>query len=504
MKNIQLKYNRVGKTIFCSQCNRKFQSTGKFMKHIYAKHSQSIFGKATPELKPLPDRLTCSKKEQFKTVQHINNNKQMNNSVNSLFESFNCAEIFQVPTVNNTNLEAEHVQYAIKESNDHIETFSCWQCTREFQSADVRAGHFFRKRPTNFRSKILELSADLKKSFRCWQSIKQRFRSEKSFLSHFISKHITFILSTNTDPSSLLDSQLTLLQELIPSIDRSQYSERLELQCQVNEEEEKTDEFVSISKSPLSDYCHEGSDSTTTQSNSIFTAGITQHPSDLTSMFSCWQCSKKFKTDVDRLKHFIYCHFLSIVSISNIRSGYTDNSTDRILNGAAVSNTSITKQFRCSSCTQKFQSDQRFLFHFVDKHANFILSANTDPTDYLNTEIIKAKQQIIISSKHVESSSSNTTLMTNHICFESVSGQGQKQTTEHLIETSNAQPHLTTHVETFKSTTCPNDDFDEKNVEFSLTTNAQSFNSFSNQLTITKSQNDAADHEHSSSKIFSC
>jgi hypothetical protein len=212
-----------------------------------------------------------------------------------------------------------------------------------------------------------------------------------------------------------------------------------------------------------------------------------------------------------------------------------DNSTGsrhKTTDDAAVPNTLLPKQFRCWSCTKKFQSYQSFLTHFADKHANFILSTPTDPTYILKNEIIKAKQQMKISStedavpyncsqdlkylesedtyginfqsKHVESSSSNTTLTTNHINIETVATQCQKKATEHVIESINPQHYQASCAQTLESTTCPNVDFHEKKVEFNLYTNAKSSNTLSNQSTITKSQNDASEHARHCFKRFSC
>ncbi|CAF3160960.1 unnamed protein product [Rotaria sp. Silwood2] len=228
IKSTDLKNNRIGKTIFCLQCNKKFRSTGKFKKHIDAKHSRINCDTTTSNIRILPDR-TLRLNEQLQSENDINinaqnssscsqyleqieptnnsvhqftdnhvelatslhslpsipfininsassyqikNTEQMNYSASLSCRSSNCVEIFESTSNYDNNLKTKGIEInssistktidhvnMMKQSNDCIRTFPCWQCDRKFQSVSERLDHCLRKHAIYFRSKILNLLA---------------------------------------------------------------------------------------------------------------------------------------------------------------------------------------------------------------------------------------------------------------------------------------------------------------------------------------------------------
>lgn len=72
-KIAELTYTRNGKSIFCSQCNKKFQSTSIFKKHFNAKHFRTISAKRATKTELNSEGSTLSQ-EKLRSTEYIKNN----------------------------------------------------------------------------------------------------------------------------------------------------------------------------------------------------------------------------------------------------------------------------------------------------------------------------------------------------------------------------------------------------------------------------------------------
>lgn len=350
-----------------------------------------------------------------------------------------------------TSMAAPAYIKTTKDLSDPIQRFACWQCRRKFASANIRLDHFLRKHAIPLRSKMLELSyhgsnhrkvaqmltdnaerpiPSAKRLLRCWQCVTKKFHSERRFLSHFASKHCSSILSTDTDPSSYLENQLILAEKHMNIVqdetilkttsfssaedsenfglrsDRDQHHEARHGQLNI-EEQTEMEERANIPKSLSSDHFHcevkfpsagqDQSDLIAMNSNYKSMASITRRTSDPLTVFSCWECSKEFKTAHGRRTHYINHHIASILSLSDLLSNNAAKgicSEQGTRHDTTLSSALVIKQYRCWSCTKRFKLQQSLIAHFIEKHANFILFTTIDAIDILKNEIIKAKQQI--------------------------------------------------------------------------------------------------------------
>ena len=175
------------------------------------------------------------------------NIEQMSNSVLLSSECSSCTQICKPITARDNHFKGKHLlpeahtsvtapdnDKTMKDLSDPFQGFACWHCRRKLKSATIRLDHFLRKHAILLRTKIMELSYNVsnhrgvaqtltdnakrpipstKRVLRCWQCIKKKFQSERRFLSHLASKHYSSILSTDIDPSSHLENQLTLAKE---------------------------------------------------------------------------------------------------------------------------------------------------------------------------------------------------------------------------------------------------------------------------------------------------
>ncbi|CAF4541773.1 unnamed protein product [Rotaria sp. Silwood2] len=574
IKSTDLKNNRIGKTIFCLQCNKKFRSTGKFKKHIDAKHSRINCDTTTSNIRILPDR-TLRLNEQLQSENDININAQNSSSCSQYLEQIE-------PTNNSVH------QF----TDNHVELATSLHSLPSIPFININSASSYQIKNTeqmNYSASLSCRSSNCVEIFESTSNYDNNLKTKGIEINSSISTktidHVN-MMKQNSDPSSFLDNQLILAQEDIKtskdatiamsaSVDCSQYSEQFGLNSDldqhhealhnqldmsnmiesqhsneqpdhVNENQSKTDEHISTSKSLIFDYSHfrlnfestthQDSHLTSVQSMPILTPEITQHTNDFSTALPCWDCSKKFKTVNGRWMHFVSHHILSTISIFEIQSDLDGNKTDSqhsTPNNIVVSSTSLTKQqFKCWSCTKKFQSDQSFLHHFVEKHANFILSLPNNPIDILKNEIIKVKQNVVtssiddtatyhcsqelkdskstdtkemnIQSKQDDSFSSNTTLTTNHIDVDMATTQYQKKTAENLVRSINLQHHQVSNTHLFKSTGFSNVDFHNQKLDFDSYISVDLPNTHINQSTITTNQHDAAEHVQSSSKMFSC
>ncbi|CAF4812850.1 unnamed protein product [Rotaria socialis] len=487
-KSAELTYNRIGKTIYCSQCNKKFQSTAKFKKHSNAKHSRARISieqitidaqnsfDARSVISSAINALPSSVVDTNSTLTNqTKNTEEIPNSVSLQSEYPSSSGTFDSSTAPDADSKTNDIQSnsslnfklssifvdasvitkdgvkARKHRNESFKMISCWQCSRKFESAHNCFGHFFRKHSMSFQKKVLTLSTDgsnptrimqhqtnnkkVPLSFRK-QSVQSSYCMKGKFQSHLAFKHTDLAPFTDINGSSFLKKQPILAQQQmktkqdkttsrIRSFYDSQYSEKFALSFNFGQQHKSLPEpSIVPRKVKVPPPTHQDLDLTTMHSTSFSTANLNfsnkkyiqtiECMSDSTTMFSCWQCSKKFKAVHSRFSHFIN-HYTILIS--------DDNSIDfrhNMRDNRALSNTILSKQFSCWSCRKKFELDQDLIIHFVDKHANFILSVTTNPIDILKDAIIKAKQQRNTSSTDDASS---------------------KKLREHTIASSDLQQH---------------------------------------------------------------
>ncbi|CAF0911191.1 unnamed protein product [Adineta ricciae] len=155
---------RHGKTMICSQCDKKFRSTSLFTKHFNAKH-------------------------------------------------------FHLTSTNNSHDQKHRL-------DNFNQQFICWICSNEFKSAFYRLKHFIMNHsevylPIPNNHHIDELNSEqiendnISGKF-CWQCAK-KFSSYDGQVHHFIKQHCQLILSMDNDPSSVLKSQMEKVRELMKS-----------------------------------------------------------------------------------------------------------------------------------------------------------------------------------------------------------------------------------------------------------------------------------------------
>jgi uncharacterized protein YlaI len=134
---------------------------------------------------------------------------------------------------------------AMPHINNSIKTFSCWKCTKKFEFAEQRVNHFINEHAAPIRSKIIELSINatddnavvknqindakttmnyMKPSFSCLECTK-KLESDGGLISHFIDKHAKFILFMETDPSNILQNQITMAQERLATAQKTAITE---------------------------------------------------------------------------------------------------------------------------------------------------------------------------------------------------------------------------------------------------------------------------------------
>jgi hypothetical protein len=107
-------------------------------------------------------------------------------------------------------------------TKDHVEKICCWKCTRNFKTTSDRLKHFIHKHATSVRSKILELSTPVPSSVAVVENVlsnattgnsTKKILSDENLIDHFVEKHAHSILSTDIDPSSILQDQIVMAQE---------------------------------------------------------------------------------------------------------------------------------------------------------------------------------------------------------------------------------------------------------------------------------------------------
>jgi hypothetical protein len=114
-------------------------------------------------------------------------------------------------------------------------------------------------------------------------------------------------------------------------------------------------------------------------------------------LFSCWRCSHKFKCVDERLFHFIIQHAASLRSRAQELSTLVSNQIVAIQDNLESVNTgtnTIKKSISCWQCTKKYAFVESVLFHFVDKHANFILYSDTDPSSHLEEHLMTEQKRM--------------------------------------------------------------------------------------------------------------
>ena len=95
---------------------------------------------------------------------------------------------------------------------DQIKTFPCSRCSKKYKSARDRLDHFIKTHSESFRPMPRSTERAFIDSRTCWEC-KKVFKSSDSQISHFIDKHAQAILLTQGDPSSLLQTKISMAQE---------------------------------------------------------------------------------------------------------------------------------------------------------------------------------------------------------------------------------------------------------------------------------------------------
>ncbi|UJR30021.1 hypothetical protein I4U23_017566 [Adineta vaga] len=230
-----------------------------------------------------------------------------------------------------------------KETNStKSKPFSCWQCTKKFESVGGRLNHFINKHATLFQYKAtlakqlynpnIKITTNSHKQCYCCWNCSKTFECFPTVLSHFVSKHAVSLLRSEHDPSSLLENEIFKAQEK--------------------------------SNNGKSTIC------------------------PTTNVFSYSHCTQPEKSVNDHRSHFIGECILPGPAISITTS--IPSYSQVVATQAAVENTISLNSFkqnpkRCSYCPKTFKSSGACKSHTESKHSKSIASDSAKATSSLNS-----------------------------------------------------------------------------------------------------------------------
>ena len=420
--------------------------------------------------------------------------KPVNSSVHSLSNPPKDSEGFQLVTRRNLQSVSTHCQIESECSypqtrareyttvtaypSDSSNRFPCSQCSKNFRTTNDRLSHFIGKHtalphsstallshmPSNCIPKTQETTnskQDKKMSLTewsgCWQSI-EKPTSKANLTVSFDQQHTPSILSSTTNPTSILQKKIATSQERATAermVDKpvtesyvcSQCSKEFKSHAARVSHYKAKHRGVSLSTTnSLPKNLHEQSISIENSKPPVksavkITATSTKHPTPsaasevvsistnihsnleraetlvpnqsvrsddqkrVESVFSCWICSQSFQSAGIRLEHFLKNHSSSFLPISNISSSSLDKPTTKTAKRSKYSKIAInplTKSTSCWQCEKKFISFDYHISHFIEAHANDILFVDSDPSGIL-------KNQLAMVQKHMKNSKDRVT-----------------------------------------------------------------------------------------------
>lgn len=337
-----------------------------------------------------------------------------------------------------------------------VGTVPCSECCRKFKNTRNRFQHFIDMHTTSVHSEIKDSSIYVdgrnatvrdeisngktttnftKQSFDCWECTK-KFEVKSHFISHFIDTHILNVIQiTDTASPSFPENPQAILKECRKIVENTSTSTKALLDCSsytnqahsscstetrlvVDEEQSKLAQATVTSirvpfvpsehqvgleliayREPVIVKTHPEASNTGNNSNinAQKQIKITQHRNELVHMFSCWKCSKKFKTVHKRLDHFLKNHSESFLPMVNALSSHSHDQTTMIGKQTCKSNVSINpldKSCSCWICGENFKSHEAQVSHFIGVHAEAILLNDADPSSTLKKQIAKAQERI--------------------------------------------------------------------------------------------------------------
>ncbi len=362
----------------CSQCSKKFKVEADCDRHSIAKHGQPILS-TTTKLPSLSYNQTTMVQAQTKRAEWTSN------SINKSIPCSQCTKKFGLIADVKKHFDAKHTQ-SISSTTTHQASFVTDQ-TVLMQN----------------KKKTAEHTTDLVHNLLSYSTCSEKVEPAASRDTHSAASQAESLVPTTTIWSRPLTWKTTTLTNQTQSTEHMTNSGRISFQCL-----QCPELFASViardihfnAKHPESNLASSTKLSNALDSESTMTkdqTNTTMRMIDSVKTFSCWKCSKKFKSAGGRFEHFINQHATSIrskiIELSSIASSRIEVVQDQIGSEKTTSNPG-KKLFGCWECVKKFKSDGSLIDHYFGNHASFVSTTDIDPSGILQNRMAMAQERL--------------------------------------------------------------------------------------------------------------